>query len=150
MIEIKYTFYGLNGLGKGQYKEYEPTDIPPFYKNPFNKWKYKNSQIDHFGTFFTLHDKKDSQFRNLLIQDPPNHTIELHYEGPKWLIEEDKDFYMEDVECHEFESIKNFDGHFRYKNYYLHFNPVKKYLTLYTKKFNVKPVEEKPKLRTIG
>ncbi|MGL9687725.1 MAG: IMP dehydrogenase, partial [Candidatus Phytoplasma sp. TWB_XP] len=50
-INIKYTFYGLDGLGKGQYKEYEPTDIPPFYKNPFNKWKYKNSQIDHFRSF---------------------------------------------------------------------------------------------------
>ncbi|MCX2955936.1 MAG: hypothetical protein N3723_02845, partial [Candidatus Phytoplasma australiense] len=64
-IDIKYTFYGFNGLGKGQYKEYEPTDIPPFYKNPFDKWEYKNDQIDYFGTFFTLHDKKDSQFQDL-------------------------------------------------------------------------------------
>ncbi|MGL9687475.1 MAG: hypothetical protein ACQBVK_01615, partial [Candidatus Phytoplasma sp. TWB_XP] len=51
MIDIKYTFYGLDGLGKGQYKEYEPTDIPPFYKNPFNKWKYKDDQIDYFRSF---------------------------------------------------------------------------------------------------
>ncbi|MBY7576988.1 hypothetical protein K6L59_02220, partial [Candidatus Phytoplasma sp. Tabriz.2] len=105
-------------------------------------------QIDYFGTFFTLHDKKDSQFQDLIIQDPSNHTIKLNYKGPKWLIEEDKDFYMEEAQCDEFESIENLDGHFRYKKYYLHFNPVKQYLTLYTKKFNTKNDEESPKPRT--
>ncbi|MGL9687375.1 MAG: hypothetical protein ACQBVK_01050, partial [Candidatus Phytoplasma sp. TWB_XP] len=91
-----------------------------------------------------------SQFGLVLQIDPNTHTIEVNYEGPKWLLEEDKDFYMDDVKCREFESIENFDGKFRYKNHYLHFNPVKRYITLYTKKFNVKPVEEEStKLRTI-
>ncbi|MDV3205497.1 MAG: hypothetical protein Q8899_01895 [Weeping tea tree witches'-broom phytoplasma] len=33
---------------------------------------------------------------------------------------------------------------------YLCFNPVKKYLTLYTKKFNTKEIEAPPKARTRG
>ena len=36
MIKRKYTFYGLNGLGRGQHPEYEPTDLAPFAKNPFD------------------------------------------------------------------------------------------------------------------
>ncbi|GLH60986.1 hypothetical protein PAWBP_7240 [Paulownia witches'-broom phytoplasma] len=112
-INIEYTFYGLNGLGKGQHQEYEPTDIPPFYKNPFNKWKYKNDQIDYFDGFSIQRKRGDSQFTVSLIQDPTNHTIELNYEGPKWLLEEDKDFYIDEFKCREFESIKNFDGKFR-------------------------------------
>ncbi|QYC31299.1 AAA family ATPase [Paulownia witches'-broom phytoplasma] len=142
-INIKYTFYGLDGLGKGQHQEYEPTDIPPFYKNPFNKWKYKNSQIDHFGAFWNEHKRGDSQFKVSLRPSPTNHTIELNYEGPKWLLEEDKDFYIDEFECREFESIENFKDGFKYKNYYLHFNPVKQYITLYTKKFNTKNDENK-------
>ncbi|MGL9688171.1 MAG: hypothetical protein ACQBVK_05535, partial [Candidatus Phytoplasma sp. TWB_XP] len=136
-------FYGLDGLGKGQYKEYEPTDIPPFYKNPFNKWKYKNSQIDHFRSFTDQLKERDSQFGLVLRINPNTHTIEVNYKGPKWLLEEDKDFYMDEVKCREFESIENFDGKFRYKNYYLHFNPVKRYITLYTKKFDTKENENK-------
>ncbi|GLH61502.1 hypothetical protein [Rhus yellows phytoplasma] len=150
MIDIKYTFYGLKGLGKGQHQEYEPADIPPFYKNPFNKWDYKNDRIDYFGTFGDEEKRGDSQFTVSLIPDPTNYTIELNYEGPKWLIEEDKDFYIDEFKCIEFESIKNFDGKIRYKNYYLHFNPVKKYITLYTKKFNIKETEKSLKPRTRG
>ncbi|MGL9687379.1 MAG: AAA family ATPase, partial [Candidatus Phytoplasma sp. TWB_XP] len=61
-----YTFYGL---GKGQYKEYEPTDIPPFYKNPFNKWEYKNDRIDYFDSFSDQSKRGDSQFTVSLIPD---------------------------------------------------------------------------------
>nr|WP_318839861.1 AAA family ATPase [Paulownia witches'-broom phytoplasma] len=142
-VKIKYTFYGLDGLGKGQHQEYEPTDIPPFYKNPFNKWKYKNRQTDYFGTFHDKRKSEDSQFKVLLLPDPTNHTIELNYEGPKWLIEEDKDFFIDGFQCTEFESIENFKDDFKYKTYYLHFNPVKQYITLYTKKFNTKNDENK-------
>ncbi|QYC31220.1 FlxA-like family protein [Paulownia witches'-broom phytoplasma] len=143
MIVIKYTFYGLDGLGKGQHQEYEPTDIPPFYKNPFNKWKYKNDQIDYFETFSDQRKREDSQFIVSLIPRTTNHTLEIQYKGPKWLFEEDKDFYIDEFKCDEFESIENFDGKIRYKNYYLHFNPVKQYITLYTKKFNTKNDENK-------
>ncbi|MGL9687897.1 MAG: hypothetical protein ACQBVK_03970, partial [Candidatus Phytoplasma sp. TWB_XP] len=111
--------------------------IPPFYKNPFNKWKYKDDQIDYFRSFTNIGKvgkERDSQFGPVLRINPNTHTIEVNYKGPKWLLEEDKDFYMDDVKCDEFESIENFDGKFRYKNYYLYFNPVKQYITLYTKK----------------
>ncbi|MGL9687888.1 MAG: IMP dehydrogenase, partial [Candidatus Phytoplasma sp. TWB_XP] len=113
-----------------------PTDIPSFFKNPFNKWKYKNRQTDYFRSFHDQYKREDSQFDASLLRDPTNHTIELQYEGPKWLLEEDKDFFIDGFQCAEFESIENFDGEIRYKNYYLHFNPVKQYITLYTKKFN--------------
>ncbi|MFU7562642.1 hypothetical protein ACMBCQ_01925 [Candidatus Phytoplasma citri] len=99
---------------------------------------------------------EDSQFRNLLIQDPPKHTIELNYKGPKWLLEEDKDFYMDAFECDiispgrkDVYSHSNPELNAK-KIYYIQFNPVKKYLTLYTKKFNTKNDEESSNQRTRG
>ncbi|AGL89964.1 hypothetical protein SLY_0038 [Strawberry lethal yellows phytoplasma (CPA) str. NZSb11] len=101
MIKVKYTFYGLNGLGCGQHREYELNDIMPFMKNPFDKWEIKDNIIDYFKTFHMKHKGDDSYFGDInFINDPSNHYTDLDYEGPKWLIEEDKDFFMDEVKCH--------------------------------------------------
>ncbi|CAM11521.1 Conserved hypothetical protein [Candidatus Phytoplasma australiense] len=138
IIKVKYTFYGLNGLGRGQHREYEPTDIMPFMKNPFDKWEVKDSRIDFFKTFHTKNKNDDSQFNNMFINDPSNHYTKLNYKGPKWLIEEDKDFFMDEVQCHIIDPKDSRYPKDEKKNYYLHFNPKQRYITLYTKKFNTK------------
>ncbi|CAM11718.1 Conserved hypothetical protein [Candidatus Phytoplasma australiense] len=142
MIKVKYTFYGLNGLGRGQHREYEPNDIMPFMKNPFDKWEHKPSTNDYFATFNTGINRADSQFQNKLLKDFIDHYMYLNYKGPKWLIEEDKDFFMDEVECHIIDPKDSRFPKDEMKNYYLHFNPKQKYLTLYNKKFNIKNNEE--------
>ena len=47
---------------------------------------------------------------------------------------------MDEVNCPT--NKKNEDNHVIYKNYYLHFNPIKKYITLYTQKLNTKKIQE--------
>ncbi|GAK73767.1 hypothetical protein ['Chrysanthemum coronarium' phytoplasma] len=149
MIKRKYIFYGLAGLGNGQYPEYEPTDLATFCKNPFNEWHILSFEYDpgeDFTYFHTNLKYKDSQFNDQMIVSPSNHYIELNYKGPKYLLEEDKDFFMDEVNCPT--NKKDEDNHVICKTYYLHFNPVKQYLTLYTKKFNIKSPEEKTKSRS--
>ncbi|AGL90679.1 hypothetical protein [Candidatus Phytoplasma australiense] len=148
-IKVKYIFYGLNGFGRGQHCEYEPNDIMSFMKNPFDKWKTKHSTNDYFDTFITRDKYDDSQFDNMFINDYVDHYTELNYKGPKWLIEEDKDFFMDEVQCHIINPKDSRYPKDEKKNYYLHFNPKQRYITLYTKKFNTQPTEEstKPRLR---
>ncbi|MBY7576694.1 AAA family ATPase, partial [Candidatus Phytoplasma sp. Tabriz.2] len=141
-INIKYTFYGLAGLGHGHHQEYEPTDLPIYIKDlyPFDKWNepLSNRPGHYFNYFHTNNKDEDSQFDggNGVSVARSNHYIKLHYEGPRYLLEEDKDFFMDEVNCPT--NKKDEDNHIICKTYYLHFNPVKKYLTLYTKKFNTK------------
>ncbi|GLH61005.1 hypothetical protein [Paulownia witches'-broom phytoplasma] len=138
MIKRKYTFYGIAGLGRGQHQEYEPTDLAPYVKNSFNEWNEPlyYTKGDELFYFHTYHKDKDSQFWDNMIVDHSNHYIEFNYKGPKYLLEEDKDFFMDEVNCPT--NKKDEDNHVICKTYYLHFNPDKQYLTLYTKKFNTK------------
>ncbi|WP_349402170.1 AAA family ATPase [Candidatus Phytoplasma solani] len=136
MIKRTYTFYGLAGLGKGKHPEHEPTDLAPFVKNPFDNWYEKGYTVDEFRGFHTKRQHKDSQFDDHMLVDPSNHYIELNYEGPKWLLEEDKDFFMDEVNCPTNKSRP--EGSLINKTYYLHFNPKQAYITLYTQKHNTK------------
>ncbi|GLH60820.1 AAA family ATPase [Paulownia witches'-broom phytoplasma] len=137
-VNIKYTFYGLDGLGKGQHQEYEPTDLPIYIKDlhPFDKWNepLSNRPGHYFNYFDTKNKHKDSQFDNHM--GVREHSIELNYKGPKYLLEEDKDFFMDEVQYPT--NKEDQDGHTILNISYLHFNPVKQYITLYTKKFNTK------------
>ncbi|AGL90105.1 ATP-binding protein [Candidatus Phytoplasma australiense] len=144
-IDKHYVFYKLNGLGRGKHREYEPTDIMPFMKNPFDKWEVKDSRIDFFNTFHMKRKDDDSQFNNMFINSPSNYYTKLNYKGPKWLIKEDKDFFMDEVQCHIIDPKDSRYPKDEMKNYYLHFNPKQRYITLYTKKFNTKDRLNKPK-----
>ncbi|WP_349402167.1 putative membrane protein [Candidatus Phytoplasma solani] len=136
MIKRTYTFYGLAGLGKGKHPEHELTDLAPFVKNPFDNWYEKGYTVDEFRGFHTKRQHKDSQFDDHMLVDPSNHYIELNYEGPKLLLEEDKDFFMDEVNCPTNKSRP--EGSLINKTYYLHFNPKQAYITLYTQKHNTK------------
>ncbi|WP_432729289.1 hypothetical protein ['Prunus avium' virescence phytoplasma] len=60
----------------------------------------------------------------------------MEYKGPKYLLEEDKDFYVNEVKCPLQQNKRWEEG--RNATYYLHFNPKKQYITLYTEKMNTK------------
>ncbi|ABC65392.1 ATP-dependent Zn protease [Aster yellows witches'-broom phytoplasma AYWB] len=138
MIKRTYTFYGLYGLGRGHHREHEPADLALFVKNPFDKWYDEGMRVDEFDGFYTKEKQNDSQFGggNGVRIDPSNHYIKLKYEGPKHLIEEDKDFFMDEVNCTSNE--RSPEGVLKSKTYYLHFNPKQGYITLYTQKHNTK------------
>ncbi|WP_373402810.1 hypothetical protein [Candidatus Phytoplasma solani] len=142
MIKRTYTFYGLTGLGRGHHYSHEPTDLAPFVKNPFDNWYDGNLTVDNFVLFHTKRHHNDSQFDNHMLVDPSNHYIELNYKGPKWLLEEDKDFFMDEVNCPSNKRDEN-NINFIDKTYYLHFNPKQAYITLYTQKHNTKNEENK-------
>ncbi|MFB0638176.1 MAG: hypothetical protein AB2N28_4370 [Candidatus Phytoplasma solani] len=142
MIKRTYTFYGLNGLGRGHHYSHEPTDLTPFVKNPFDNWyDPKRYTVDEFDCFHTKNKDKDSQFNNHMQVSTVNHNIYINYEGPKWLLEEDKDFFMDEVNCPT--NKHRPDGSVINKTYYLHFNPKQGYITLYTQKHNTKNEENK-------
>ncbi|MGM1458891.1 MAG: hypothetical protein ABZF75_00605 [Columbia Basin potato purple top phytoplasma] len=152
IIERKYNFFGFNGLDKCQYPDKVPKDLAPFIREPFDNWYYTGkmkpykdhggSDTDYFNIWFFGIDtlsNKDSVFRldgasNSFVETI-NHTIEMDYRGPKYLLEKDEDFYVNKVEC-PLQEEKRFE--YKSKTYYLHFNPVKKYITLYTDKMNTK------------
>ncbi|XBQ83676.1 hypothetical protein PSOL_01720 [Candidatus Phytoplasma solani] len=121
MIKRTYTFYGLAGLGRGKHTEHKPTDLAPFIKNPFDKWYDGNLTVDQFRGFHTKRQHKDSQFDDHMLVDPSNHYIELNYEGPKWLLEEDEDFFMDEVNC--ISNKRKPEGSLADKTYYLHLQP---------------------------
>ncbi|WP_341266694.1 hypothetical protein [Candidatus Phytoplasma fraxini] len=145
-VQKTYVFTRFNGLDKCQYPDKVPKDLAPFIREPFDNWYYTNQMPpykglggidkDYFisgGFHIDNFSKKDSKFNDSFLKQ--GHTIEMDYEGPKYLLEEDKDFYVNEVKC-PLQEDKRFE--YKSKTYYLHFNPKQQYITLYTEKMNTK------------
>ncbi|RAM57717.1 hypothetical protein DH96_02120 [Candidatus Phytoplasma oryzae] len=162
MITKKYTFYGLNGLGyyqkeleKEQQKEIkdqnsyeiiflkhrfqtqkEPTDILPFVKQPFNKWRTDANQNAFCSTTFRPGVVVDSpliRYIGFMRCEEATGVMWFYYDGPQYLLDEDKDYYIGKASL-----AYNPDNQLTdWKEYHLHFNPVRKTLSVYTEKFNV-------------
>ncbi|MDV3196204.1 MAG: hypothetical protein Q8885_01585 [Candidatus Phytoplasma stylosanthis] len=158
LIKVKYTFFGLNGLENCLYPNKVPKDLENFVKNnPFSEWHSENDKFlvdignkeknegfyqipsvlyfDKNGSLFT----KNNLSRSLTIlasigEIKNDNVIYLYYEGPKYVIDIDEDFYLCEIPI-PFINIK--EGYYT-KKYFLHFNPVKKYLTLY-----IEPIRNK-------
>ncbi|AYJ01502.1 IMP dehydrogenase [Candidatus Phytoplasma ziziphi] len=146
-IQKTYIFNRFNGFDQCQYKDKVPQDLAPFIREPFNNWYYTNkmppykgfggSEVDYFMPsqfFIDVLSTEDSKFNNSFVNI--EHTIEMEYKGPKYLLEEDKDFYVNEVKCPLQQNKRWEEG--RNATYYLHFNPKKQYITLYTEKMNTK------------
>ncbi|WP_284928701.1 hypothetical protein [Candidatus Phytoplasma sp. AldY-WA1] len=145
LIEKTYTFFGFNGFDQCQYKDKIPKDLIHCIKEPFNKWCfYKNpfaiEETNYFSPAYfnidTLSTNYNgpvfSVFNNSFVEK--DDTIKMDYEGPKYLLEEDKDFYVNEVKC----PIQMANKKVGTTTYYLHFNPKKQYITLYNEKMNIK------------
>jgi hypothetical protein len=153
LIETKYTFFGFNGFDQCQHKDKIPKDLAPFIREPFNNWcvrKYFDSERDRTDYFNSAYfyvdylnkDCRESVFNMGFLK--MDKTIKMDYTGPKYLLEEDKDFYVNEVKCPLKENQKRWDEAKKIfkevdtDTYYLHFNPKKQYITLYTEKLNIK------------
>ena len=166
MIEIHYTFDGLNGIGyyqqqiqekKGSHndisiaqerleKQKEPSNLANYIKDrhPFDRWNnkgltYKQTSVNEFeySSFDTeidsqlnIYIKLEKQFK----ENSSGNCLILKYTGPKDLIEKDKDYYL--GRAH----VSN--SNFELTNFNLHFNPVRKTLSLYQNKHNNDKVKE--------
>ncbi|WCA22538.1 hypothetical protein [Candidatus Phytoplasma oryzae] len=162
MIKKEYTFYGLNGIGyyqkeleKEQYKplleqnpsfislyqqriknQQEPSDILPFVKKPFDQWiiEYDQYTFDKY-TFVTMKESLlDVYLSNFEIKKEINpKCLILCYEGPQYLLNEDKDYYIGKA------NLSYNPKHPLYtKEYYLHFNPARQTISIYIHQFNTK------------
>jgi cell division protease FtsH len=135
-IHKTYTFNRFNGFDQCQHKDKIPKDLAPFIQEPFNKWCIERT--DYFmSSFFNIDVLSANYMNNSFYKE--NHTIKMDYTGPKYLLEEDKDFYVNEVKCplqrDKIATLLNGD---KTTTYYLHFNPKKQYITLYTEKLNIK------------
>ncbi|MDW3617719.1 MAG: ATP-binding protein [Candidatus Phytoplasma pruni] len=150
IVDQTYTFARFNGLDKCQYPDKVPTDLKAFVKQkPFNKWTYRD-EIPHMHReqqINKMHETPqdlDSKKNNSLFTQKntfadgftinADNTIEIQYKGPKYILDTDKDWYIAKIQIPEDNLLTNF----RESTYYLHFNPVKQYITLYTEPMNTK------------
>ncbi|MGE9276878.1 MAG: hypothetical protein ACQKHC_03305 [Candidatus Phytoplasma pruni] len=150
IIDITYTCFGFNGLNNPQYPDKVPTDLKAFVKQkPFNKWEYleidPNFQGNCFAKVSDIPQDLDSRKNNSLFAqknifsdgvfvDTSNYNIRIHYKGPKYILDTDKDFYLIQIKIPKDDRLGTTDK----QTYYLHFNPVKQYITLYTEPMNTK------------
>ncbi|WP_439099972.1 effector, partial [Candidatus Phytoplasma asiaticum] len=161
MIKAKYTFDGFNGIGYYQQQlankanigafefmkiqdrlktQKEPTNLANYIKEgyPFDRWNnrgldYKRTSINGFE--FSSFDTADDSYLDIYIEiekqfhkDSYGNCLIIKYNGPKYLIETDKDYYLGDAH------VSNAD--FNLTDFHLHFNPVRKTLSLYQDKHN--------------
>ncbi|WP_268850023.1 effector [Candidatus Phytoplasma rubi] len=160
MIKAKYTFDGLNGIGyyqqqlqekKGSHndisiaqdrleKQKEPSNLVCYIKDryPFDRWNnrgltYEETSINgfkfsHFDTEIdsqlNLYIKLEKQFK----ENSSGNCLILKYKGPKHLLDADKDYYLGRAWLENSE--------FKNEDFNLHFNPVRKTLSLYQGKHN--------------
>ncbi|MHA0849852.1 MAG: hypothetical protein ACVC7N_4060 [Candidatus Phytoplasma australasiaticum] len=160
MIKAKYIFDGLNGIGhyqqqvqdkKGSFNniltsqerlkiQKEPTNLVCYIKDrhPFDRWNkdgdtYNHTTLNGFET--ASFDKEDDsqlylyvKFEKQQNKGPGGNYLILKYRGPKHFLEDDKDYYLGEAFVH--------DDNFELTDFHLHFNPVRKTLSLYQDKHN--------------
>ncbi|QKX95091.1 MAG: SAP53-like protein [Rapeseed phyllody phytoplasma] len=168
MIKAKYTFDGLNGIGyyqqqlqekKGSHNDIsiakerlenqkEPSNLANYIKDrhPFDRWNkrgltYEETSINGFK--FSRFDTEDDSQLYLYVrlekqfkENSSGNCLILKYKGPKNLIDEDKDYYLGRAWLENSE--------FNNENFHLHFNPVRKTLSLYQDKHNNDKSKEAP------
>ncbi|BAD04432.1 hypothetical protein PAM_347 [Onion yellows phytoplasma OY-M] len=167
MIKAKYTFDGLNGIGYYQQQLANKENIGSFElmkiqerletqkersnlacyikdRHPFDRWNnkgltYKETSINGFK--FSRFDKEDDSQLYLYVklekqfkENSSGNCLILKYQGPKHFLDDDKDYYLGRARVS--------DSNFELTNFHLHFNPVRKTLSIFKDKHNNDKVEE--------
>ncbi|WEX20370.1 MAG: cell division protease FtsH [Candidatus Phytoplasma citri] len=121
----------------------EPANLACYIKDryPFDRWNKDGVTYDmttangfKFSSFDTNIDSCLYVYVDLekqLNKGPGGNYLILKYEGPKWLIEADKDYYLGRAHVS--------DSNFKLTNFHLHFNPVRQTLSLYQNKYHTRP-----------
>ncbi|WCA22389.1 hypothetical protein [Candidatus Phytoplasma oryzae] len=118
----------------------EPNNILSFIQKPFSQWINKYNQDAFYeATFIKTQDSllfsylKDFDIKKLIGKDVHDYLF-FRFKGPRYFLEEDKDYYIGKANL-------NYDEKnplIKRKEYHLHFNPVRNTLSVYTHKFNTK------------
>nr|BDU62107.1 ATP-dependent Zn protease [Candidatus Phytoplasma phoenicium] len=113
----------------------EPSNLACYIKDrhPFDRWNkdgdtYNHTTLDGFdsASFDTKNDSHLHYYINFEKQQhkgPGNNSLILKYKGPKHFLDEDKDYYLGEAFVH--------DANFKLTDFHLHFNPVRKTLSIY-------------------
>ncbi|WP_342386656.1 ATP-binding protein [Candidatus Phytoplasma asteris] len=116
----------------------EPSNLVCYIKDrhPFDRWNkrgltYDRTTLDGFDS--ASFDKKDDsqlylyvKFKKQQHKGPGGNCLIVKYKGPKHFLEDDKDYYLGEAFVH--------DSDFKLTHFHLHFNPVRKTLSLYQDK----------------
>ncbi|MHA0849856.1 MAG: putative secreted protein [Candidatus Phytoplasma australasiaticum] len=120
----------------------EPTNLVCYIKDrhPFDRWNkdgdtYNHTTLDGFDS--ASFDKEDDsqlylyvKFEKQQNKGPGGNYLILKYQGPKHFLEDDKDYYLGEAFVH--------NDNFKLTDFHLHFNPVRKTLSLYQDKHHAK------------
>ncbi|XXP77548.1 MAG: hypothetical protein AB3N34_01245 [Lettuce witches'-broom phytoplasma] len=140
---IKTMYYlqqaqGIKSLKHRLNTQKEPTDLAYFVKYPFNQWI--DEGVDYFRIFSrnSQNNNTESFFSSTanLFQEPDLHKFEFHFKGPKYLLELDQDCFIYPVNAPIKVRNSGLADTYLNQTYYLHLNPVRQTLSLYTEKFN--------------
>ncbi|ABC65458.1 conserved hypothetical protein [Aster yellows witches'-broom phytoplasma AYWB] len=124
----------------------EPSNLAIFIKNrhPFDRWNkdgdtYNHTTLDGFDSA-SFDAKADSQlysyinFEKKQHKGPGGNYLILKYKGPKHFLQEDKDYYLGDAFVH--------NENFKLTDFHLHFNPIRKTLSIFKDKHNYDKTQE--------
>ncbi|WAN63463.1 ATP-dependent Zn protease [Candidatus Phytoplasma rubi] len=159
MIKAKYTFDSLNGIGYYQQQlankdninfyelgniknrlenQKEPSNLANYIKDrhPFDHWNNNGFKFSQFDKEIDSYLYKYVRLEQQLNEGPGGNYLILKYKGPKHFLEEDKDYYLG---CTWLENSE-----FNNEDFHLHFNPVRKTLSLYQDKHNNDKSKEAP------
>ncbi|MFG6084701.1 MAG: AYWB SAP53-like protein [Candidatus Phytoplasma solani] len=118
----------------------EPSNLANYIKDryPFDRWNsegltYEETSINEFEySSFDMQDDShlysNINFENQFKENSSGNCLILKYKGPKHFLDDNKDYYL--GRAH----VSN--SNFKLTNFNLHFNPVRKTLSLYQDKHN--------------
>ncbi|MBT1576945.1 AAA family ATPase ['Elaeagnus angustifolia' witches'-broom phytoplasma] len=124
----------------------EPSNLANYIKDryPFDRWNnkgltYEETSVNGFehAQFDTKHDSYLHYYINFEKQFKENSSgncLILKYKGPKQFLDKDKDYYLGRAR------VSN--SNFKLTDFHLHFNPVRKTLSIYQDKHNNDKVQE--------
>jgi ATP-dependent 26S proteasome regulatory subunit len=124
----------------------EPNNLAIYIKNlhPFDRWNEDGDTYDFttlngfdsadFDTKACSYLHYNIMFEKQQNEGPGDNKLILKYKGPKHLLNEDKDYYLGDAFVH--------DANFKLTHFHLHFNPVRKTLSIFKDKHNYDKIEE--------
>ncbi|MDV3201453.1 MAG: hypothetical protein Q8872_01075 [Candidatus Phytoplasma australasiaticum] len=124
----------------------EPPNLVCYIKDrhPFDRWNedgdtYNHTTLNGFkhSSFDTKNDSYLHYYVNFKKQQhegPGGNCLILEYQGPKHFLTEDQDYYLGRARVE--------DTNFKLTDFHLHFNPVRKTLSLYQDKHHNNKVKE--------
>ncbi|WEX19433.1 MAG: SAP62-like protein [Candidatus Phytoplasma asteris] len=125
----------------------EPSNLANYIKDhyPFDRWNQKSVTYDmtttngfkfsRFDIGFDSYLENYVKLEKQINEGPGGNYLILKYKGPKHFLDDDKDYYLGRAHVS--------DSNFELTNFHLHFNPVRKTLSLYQGKHHTKSQNNK-------